>query len=117
MTRGAIVLGVLLATAQSVTGPTADPRGSSGTAGTGRWSADATVGRLVYDPIKIIGMRAFAPRSRVGLKAVMDRAESGVRDVMADLSAGKIDESGARIELAHVLRDYRVDVRRLRAAR
>lgn len=110
MTRGAIVLGALLV-AQSVTGPAVDPKGPAQTA------ADATVGRLVYDPIKIIGMRAFTPEGRIALKGVIDRAEEGVRDVMADYSAGRIDEAGARVALAHVLRVYRVEVGRLRAAR
>ena len=115
----AACLGVALAaTAVSgqATGPTVDPKPRESGA-EGMWSADATVARLVHEPIKILGLGRFTPEGRVALKAPMTHVESEVRAVMARLSRGEIDESDARIELAHCIAEYRVAVGKLLAGR
>lgn len=111
-----LLLSVGAASAQSVTGPSTDSK-LNGAAAPGPWSADATVARLVYGPIKILGMRRFTPRARVELKDHMERAESRVRAVMAGLSSGAIDAQEARSELADAIADYRVAVRELLSGR
>ena len=104
---------VVAASAQSATGLEPDRKAAAATP----WSADATVARLVYGPVKILGMGRFTAEGRVELKGPMRRAESGVREIMARLSSGEIGEPEARVELAAVIADYRISVRKLWTAR
>jgi hypothetical protein len=96
---------------QSVTRPPVERKIGSET------GADEVVARLVYAPVKQIGLGQFTSEGQIALKALMDRIESRVREVVTRWSEGTLDDAGARRALAHVLADYRDGLSALRRER
>jgi hypothetical protein len=81
------------------------------------WSQDEAVARMVYDPIKLLGLERFGPEGTMAIKGVVRGTEARIRSTVRALSAEEIDAAAATRSIEEALDEFRSAVSALLEAR
>lgn len=71
------------------------------------WSEDEAVARMVYDPIKLLGLGRSGPQGTMAMKAVVRGTEARIRSTVRALSVGEMDTAAATGSIEEALEEFR----------